>query len=130
MNMVMALDKGEVSEVKEEKLVKAAKKGAAILDQHLPDQYKTNYHVLEHNQTAGDVQRGGDAVAAPALAAGGDWTDTVVPAAGVDASLESAAASSLQLQVGNEGCSNVLYFLPVFSHVLKVFYRTLLSMLS
>ncbi|XP_026445164.1 poly [ADP-ribose] polymerase 2-like [Papaver somniferum] len=41
-------DKGEVSEVKEEKLVKATKKGAAIMDQHLPDQYKTNYHVLEH----------------------------------------------------------------------------------
>ncbi|RZC53061.1 hypothetical protein C5167_011914 [Papaver somniferum] len=41
-------DKGEVSEVKEEKLVKATKKGAAVLDQYLPDQYKTNYHVLEH----------------------------------------------------------------------------------
>ncbi|KAI3835500.1 hypothetical protein MKX03_034590 [Papaver bracteatum] len=48
MNMVMVVDKGEVSEVKKEKLVKSTKKGAVILDQHLPDQYKTNYHVMEH----------------------------------------------------------------------------------
>ncbi|KAI3966922.1 hypothetical protein MKX01_021508 [Papaver californicum] len=41
-------DKGEASEVKEEKVVKATKKGGAVLDQYLPDEYKTNYHVLQH----------------------------------------------------------------------------------
>ncbi|KAI3831922.1 hypothetical protein MKX03_022294 [Papaver bracteatum] len=48
--------------------------------------------MLANDQWAGDVQRGGDAVAAPALATSGDWTDTVVPAVGVDVSWESAAA--------------------------------------
>ncbi|KAI3840502.1 hypothetical protein MKX03_000789 [Papaver bracteatum] len=47
----MVVDKGEVSEVKEEKLVKATKKGAAILDRHLLDQYKTNYHASKDDIT-------------------------------------------------------------------------------
>ncbi|RZC87715.1 hypothetical protein C5167_028164 [Papaver somniferum] len=38
----------QVGEVKEEKLVKATKKDGPVLDQYLPEGYKTKYHVLEH----------------------------------------------------------------------------------
>nr|CAB3477136.1 unnamed protein product [Digitaria exilis] len=34
-------------EVKKEKMVTATKKGAAVLDQHIPDHIKVNYHVLQ-----------------------------------------------------------------------------------
>ncbi|CAL4976394.1 unnamed protein product [Urochloa decumbens] len=34
-------------EVKREKMVTATKKGAAVLDQHIPDHIKVNYHVLQ-----------------------------------------------------------------------------------
>nr|CAB3473102.1 unnamed protein product [Digitaria exilis] len=34
-------------EVKKEKMVTATKKGAAVLDQHIPDHIKLNYHVLQ-----------------------------------------------------------------------------------
>ncbi|CAO2202890.1 unnamed protein product [Urochloa humidicola] len=34
-------------EVKQEKMVTATKKGAAVLDQHIPDHIKVNYHVLQ-----------------------------------------------------------------------------------
>lgn len=37
----------EVEEVKTEKQVKATKKGSAVLDQWLPDNIKSQYHVLE-----------------------------------------------------------------------------------
>lgn len=38
---------GEVEEeVKKEKIVKATKKGAAVLDEHIPDDIKMTYHVL------------------------------------------------------------------------------------
>ncbi|XP_021839258.2 poly [ADP-ribose] polymerase 2 isoform X2 [Spinacia oleracea] len=40
-------DKKVVEEVKKEKLVKATKKGSAVLDQWLPDHIKSSYHVLE-----------------------------------------------------------------------------------
>lgn len=33
--------------VRQEKLVTATKKGAAVLDQWLPEQYKATYHVLQ-----------------------------------------------------------------------------------
>ncbi|KAE8767991.1 Poly [Hordeum vulgare] len=39
---------GEVEEeVKKEKIVKAMKKGAAVLDEHIPDDIKMTYHVLK-----------------------------------------------------------------------------------
>uniref|UniRef100_A0A453SNI5 Poly [ADP-ribose] polymerase n=1 Tax=Aegilops tauschii subsp. strangulata TaxID=200361 RepID=A0A453SNI5_AEGTS len=39
---------GEVEEeVKKEKIVKATKKGAAVLDEHIPDDIKMTYHVLQ-----------------------------------------------------------------------------------
>ncbi|KAJ1283807.1 hypothetical protein BS78_03G155000 [Paspalum vaginatum] len=38
---------GKVEEVKKEKIVTATKKGAAVLDQHIPDHIKVNYHVLQ-----------------------------------------------------------------------------------
>uniref|UniRef100_A0A0A9HKP2 PRP2A n=1 Tax=Arundo donax TaxID=35708 RepID=A0A0A9HKP2_ARUDO len=39
---------GEVEEeVKKEKMIKATKKGAAVLDQHIPDHIKMTYHVLQ-----------------------------------------------------------------------------------
>lgn len=34
-------------EVTEEKIITATKKGAAVLDQWLPDHIKANYHVLQ-----------------------------------------------------------------------------------
>lgn len=34
-------------EVKKEKMVTATKKGAAVLDQHISDHIKVNYHVLQ-----------------------------------------------------------------------------------
>lgn len=37
----------EEVEVKKEKMVTATKKGAAVLDQHIPDHIKVNYHVLQ-----------------------------------------------------------------------------------
>ncbi|WVZ71182.1 hypothetical protein U9M48_019798 [Paspalum notatum var. saurae] len=37
----------KVQEVKKEKIVTATKKGAAVLDQHIPDHIKVNYHVLQ-----------------------------------------------------------------------------------
>ncbi|KAG2588655.1 poly [ADP-ribose] polymerase 2-like [Panicum virgatum] len=37
----------KVEEVKKEKMVTATKKGAAVLDQHIPDHIKANYHVLQ-----------------------------------------------------------------------------------
>ncbi|XP_021313014.1 poly [ADP-ribose] polymerase 2 isoform X1 [Sorghum bicolor] len=37
----------EEAEVKKEKIVTATKKGAAVLDQHIPDHIKVNYHVLQ-----------------------------------------------------------------------------------
>lgn len=37
----------DVNESKEEKLVTAIKKGAALLDQWLPDEIKSQYHVLQ-----------------------------------------------------------------------------------
>ncbi|XP_021763201.1 poly [ADP-ribose] polymerase 2-like [Chenopodium quinoa] len=40
-------DEEMVKEVKKEKLVKATKKGSAVLDQWLPDHIKSSYHVLE-----------------------------------------------------------------------------------
>ncbi|KAI3950232.1 hypothetical protein MKW92_009876 [Papaver armeniacum] len=43
----------------------------------VPDFGVTEYgdSMLANDQWGGDVQQGGDAVAAPSLAAGGDWTD-------------------------------------------------------
>lgn len=39
---------GEVEEeVKKEKMVTATKKGAAVLDEHIPDHIKVAYHVLQ-----------------------------------------------------------------------------------
>ncbi|KAI3855771.1 hypothetical protein MKX03_033451 [Papaver bracteatum] len=60
----------------------------------VPDFGVTEYGggMLANDQWAGDAQWGGDAVAAPAVAAGGDWNDTGVPAAGVDVAWEPAAA--------------------------------------
>jgi hypothetical protein len=40
-------DKRVEEEVKKEKMVTATKKGAAVLDQHIPDHIKTTYHVLQ-----------------------------------------------------------------------------------
>ncbi|XP_072954736.1 poly [ADP-ribose] polymerase 2-A [Typha angustifolia] len=40
-------DGGEVEEPKKEKLVRARKKGGAVLDQHVPDHIKSSYHVLQ-----------------------------------------------------------------------------------
>uniref|UniRef100_A0A0E0JI87 Poly [ADP-ribose] polymerase n=1 Tax=Oryza punctata TaxID=4537 RepID=A0A0E0JI87_ORYPU len=37
----------ELTESKKEKIVKATKKGAAVLDQYIPDHIKTAYHVLQ-----------------------------------------------------------------------------------
>lgn len=37
----------KVEEVKKEKMVTAMKKGGAVLDQHIPDHIKVNYHVLQ-----------------------------------------------------------------------------------
>jgi poly [ADP-ribose] polymerase len=37
----------EKVEVKNEKMVTATKKGAAVLDQYIPDHIKVNYHVLQ-----------------------------------------------------------------------------------
>jgi hypothetical protein len=34
-------------EVKKEKMVTATKKGAAVLDEHIPDHIKVAYHVLQ-----------------------------------------------------------------------------------
>jgi hypothetical protein len=39
---------GDVEEeVKKEKIVTATKKGAAVLDEHIPDHIKVAYHVLQ-----------------------------------------------------------------------------------
>jgi poly [ADP-ribose] polymerase len=38
---------GDEVEVKNEKMVTATKKGAAVLDQYIPDHIKVNYHVLQ-----------------------------------------------------------------------------------
>lgn len=38
---------GFEEEKKEEKIVTATKKGAAVLDQWIPDQIKSQYHVLQ-----------------------------------------------------------------------------------
>ncbi|KAI3985248.1 hypothetical protein MKX01_039493 [Papaver californicum] len=46
--------------------------------------------MMANDQWAGDAQWASDAVAAPALAAGADWTDAGVPVAG-DAAWESVA---------------------------------------
>jgi hypothetical protein len=35
------------AKAKKEKIVKATKKGAAVLDQYIPDHTKQNYHVLQ-----------------------------------------------------------------------------------
>lgn len=43
----LLLDGGEAEEPKKEKLVTATKKGAAVLDQHLPDHMKSSFHVLQ-----------------------------------------------------------------------------------
>ncbi|MCL7038475.1 hypothetical protein MKW94_007605, partial [Papaver nudicaule] len=48
-SITQVVDKGKASKGKEEKLVKATKKGAAVLDQYLPEEIKANYHVLEHD---------------------------------------------------------------------------------
>lgn len=37
----------DVNEYKKEKLVTATKKGAAVLDQWLPNEIKAHYHVLQ-----------------------------------------------------------------------------------
>ncbi|RZC65626.1 hypothetical protein C5167_009316, partial [Papaver somniferum] len=60
----------------------------------VPDFGVTEYGgaMLANDQWAGDAQWGGDAVAAPALSGGADWTDAGVPAAGVDVAWESVAA--------------------------------------
>jgi hypothetical protein len=34
-------------DVKKDKMVRATKKGAAVLDQNIPDHIKVNYHVLQ-----------------------------------------------------------------------------------
>lgn len=48
MHFVGAGGVGEVEEeVKKEKIVKATKKGAAVLDEHIPDDIKMTYHVLQ-----------------------------------------------------------------------------------
>lgn len=36
-----------MNDSKEEKIVKATKKGAAVLDQWIPDRIKTHYHVFQ-----------------------------------------------------------------------------------
>lgn len=43
----MAAKEEDVIEIKEEKIVTATKKGAAVLDQWLPDEIKAMYHVLQ-----------------------------------------------------------------------------------
>lgn len=43
----MVAAKEEENEAKEEKIVTATKKGAAVLDQWLPDDIKARYHVLQ-----------------------------------------------------------------------------------
>ncbi|KAJ8749589.1 hypothetical protein K2173_026238 [Erythroxylum novogranatense] len=46
-HLIAVQDKEEKKEVKEEKIVTATKKGSVVLDQYLPDQIKTEYHVLQ-----------------------------------------------------------------------------------
>ncbi|KAH7510976.1 hypothetical protein JRO89_XSUnG0233000 [Xanthoceras sorbifolium] len=45
----------EVNDNKDDKIVKVTKKGAAVLDQWLPDHIKTNYHVFQQASLGDDI---------------------------------------------------------------------------
>ncbi|MFS7901678.1 putative NAD(+) ADP-ribosyltransferase transcription regulator SAP family [Helianthus anomalus] len=48
-------EENDTNENKKEKLVKATKKGAAVLDQYIPDHIKSHYHVLQQGDDIYDA---------------------------------------------------------------------------
>ncbi|GAA0148454.1 DNA metabolism protein [Lithospermum erythrorhizon] len=55
MGKTTANDPGEIEEAKEEKLVTATRKGAAVLDNCLPENIKSQYHVLQNGDDIYDA---------------------------------------------------------------------------